>query len=125
MSGTILNPLPKSLKDVLYTRVEVARMAKVCTHTVARDVRASRLQEIRFNRRRVRYSRESVEAYLRPTAQSFVNVQSLLYGLNAIISPKQPASCSTIFLICRPVGLGVQNREITRIARESPVVVCA
>ncbi len=54
----------KPLRDALYTRDEVARMAKVCAHTVARDVRAGRLKQIRFNRRRIRYTREAVEAYL-------------------------------------------------------------
>lgn len=57
-------PSPKILRDILYARDEVARLAKVCTHTVARDVRAGRLEEIRYNRRRIRYRRGAVEAYL-------------------------------------------------------------
>ena len=57
-------PSPKILRDILYTRDEVARLAKVCTRTVARDVRAGRLEEIRYNRRRIRYRRGAVEAYL-------------------------------------------------------------
>jgi hypothetical protein len=48
----------------LLTRKEVAVLAKVCTHTVARDVRAGRLTEIRFNRRRMRYHPDAVAAYL-------------------------------------------------------------
>ena len=43
---------------------EVAVLAKVCTHTIARDVRAGRLAEIRFNRRRIRYHPNAVRAYL-------------------------------------------------------------
>jgi hypothetical protein len=57
-------PSLKILRDILYTRDEVARLAKVCTRTVARDVRAGRLEEIRYNRRRIRYRRGAVEAYL-------------------------------------------------------------
>ena len=48
----------------LLTRKEVAVLAKVCTHTIARDVRAGRLAEIRFNRRRIRYHPNAVRAYL-------------------------------------------------------------
>ena len=48
----------------LLTRKEVAVLAKVCTHTVARDVRAGILAEIRFNRRRLRYHPDAVQAYL-------------------------------------------------------------
>ena len=33
-------------------------------HTVARDVRAGRLEEIRFNRRRIRYRPAAVRGYL-------------------------------------------------------------
>jgi hypothetical protein len=50
--------------DELYTRKEVAMMAKVCVHTIARDVRAGRLPEIRFNRRRLRHRGREVKAYL-------------------------------------------------------------
>ncbi len=48
----------------LYTRKEVAALAKVCPHTIARDVRAGLLKEIRFNRRRLRYHAHDVSAYL-------------------------------------------------------------
>ena len=48
----------------LLTRKEVAVLAKVCTRTIARDVRNGRLVEIRFNRRRIRYHPEAVRAYL-------------------------------------------------------------
>ncbi len=48
----------------LLTRKEVAVLAKVCTRTIARDVRDGRLPEIRFNRRRIRYRAEDVQAYL-------------------------------------------------------------
>ena len=48
----------------LLTRKEVAVLAKVCTHIVARDVRAGRLAEIQFNRRRIRYHPEAVRVYL-------------------------------------------------------------
>jgi excisionase family DNA binding protein len=51
-------------KQNLYTRKEVATLAKVCVHTIARDVRAGRLEEIRFNRRRLRYHSDAVDAYL-------------------------------------------------------------
>jgi excisionase family DNA binding protein len=56
--------MPKSQQIMLHTRKEVAALAKVCVHTIARDVRAGRLEEIRFNRRRLRYHRDAVEAYL-------------------------------------------------------------
>ncbi len=52
------------LRNMLYTGDEVARLAKVCARTIARDVREGRLEEIRFNRRRLRYSRGAIEAYL-------------------------------------------------------------
>jgi hypothetical protein len=47
-----------------YTRKEVAILAKVCVHTIARDVREGRLEEIRYNRRRLRYHAAAVQAYL-------------------------------------------------------------
>lgn len=50
--------------DELYTRKEVAMLAKVCVHTIARDVRAGRLPEIRFNRRRLRHRGSAVKVYL-------------------------------------------------------------
>lgn len=50
--------------DELYTRKEVAMLAKVCVHTIARDVRAGRLPEIRFNRRRLRHRGREVKEYL-------------------------------------------------------------
>ena len=56
--------MPNSQQIILYSRKEVAAFAKVCVHTIARDVRAGRLEEIRFNRRRLRYHRNAVEAYL-------------------------------------------------------------
>ncbi len=56
--------MPKSQQIMLYSRKEVAALAKVCVHTIARDVRAGRLEEIRFNRRRLRYHHDAVEAYL-------------------------------------------------------------
>ncbi len=48
----------------LLTRKEVAVLAKVCTRTIARDVRSGRLAEIRFNRRRIRYHPDAVQVYL-------------------------------------------------------------
>jgi hypothetical protein len=51
-------------QDTLYTRKEVATMAKVCVHTIARDVRIGLLQEVKFNSRRLRYTSEAVHAYL-------------------------------------------------------------
>jgi hypothetical protein len=47
-----------------YTRKEIAILAKICVHTVARDVRAGRLKEIRHNRRRLRYHPDAVKEYL-------------------------------------------------------------
>jgi hypothetical protein len=47
-----------------YTRKEIAVLAKICVHTVARDVRAGRLKEIRHNRRRLRYHPDAVKEYL-------------------------------------------------------------
>lgn len=58
MPGNAAAPVP------LLTRKEVAVLAKVCTRTIARDVRDDRLPEIRFNRRRIRYRAEDVQAYL-------------------------------------------------------------
>jgi hypothetical protein len=49
----------------LYTRKEVALLAKVSVRTVARDVRFRRLEEISFNRRRLRYHPDAVRAYLK------------------------------------------------------------
>jgi hypothetical protein len=49
-------------KQNLYTRKEVATLAKVCVHTIARDLRAGRLEEIRFNRRRLRFHPDAVAA---------------------------------------------------------------
>lgn len=48
----------------LLTREDVSKLANVCKHTVARDVRAGLLLERRFNRRRLRYAAEDVIAYL-------------------------------------------------------------
>jgi hypothetical protein len=48
----------------LYTRKEVASLAKVCVHTIALDVRLGLLKEIRFNRRRLRYHPDEVATYL-------------------------------------------------------------
>jgi hypothetical protein len=56
--------MPNCQQIMLYSRKEVAALAKVCVHTIARDVRAGRLEEIRFNRRRLRYHSDAVEAYL-------------------------------------------------------------
>lgn len=50
--------------ETLYTRKEVAVLAKVSVHTVARDVRYGLLKEIKFNRRRLRYGADAVRAYL-------------------------------------------------------------
>ena len=73
-------PSPKILRDILYTRDEVARLAKVCTRTVARDVRAGRLEEIRYNRRRIRYRRGAVEAYLATPPQPAESMFDHLYA---------------------------------------------
>ena len=56
--------MPALKQGSLYTRKEVATMAKVCVHTIARDVRAGLLQEVKFNRRRLRYTSDAVQAYL-------------------------------------------------------------
>ena len=74
LRGSTCTTVPESTKGTtremaaqpatLLTRKEVAVLAKVCTHTIARDVRAGSLAEIRFNRRRIRYHPNAVRAYL-------------------------------------------------------------
>jgi excisionase family DNA binding protein len=49
----------------LLTIYEVAALAKVCTHTIAREVKLGRLPAIRFNRRRIRYDPAAVLEYLK------------------------------------------------------------
>jgi hypothetical protein len=73
-------------KQNLYTRKEVATLAKVCVHTIARDVRAGRLEEIRFNRRRLRYHPDAVAAYL---AASYPLERSSTNSSNAAVSAKR------------------------------------
>jgi hypothetical protein len=47
-----------------YTRKEIAALAGVCVHTVAKDAKAGLLQETRFNARRVRSHSNAVKTYL-------------------------------------------------------------
>lgn len=57
-------PLPASPLQKQYTRKGIALLGDISTRTIARDVRAGRLEEIKINRRRLRYSEEAVRAYL-------------------------------------------------------------
>ena len=61
MISSLENLVERPLRNALYTRDEVARLAMVCTPAVGRDVRDGRLKKIRINHGRIHYSRAAVE----------------------------------------------------------------
>jgi hypothetical protein len=93
-----------------YTRKEVAAFAGVCTHTVALDAKQGRIEETRFNSRRIRYRSDRVQAYLEAEFDTTIPVKPTL--LPAPAASKSPSEVNPHMSLSD--GLDIRNPEVAK-----------